>query len=110
MTRRNEQEAAPPVRKGQKWTREENDILFNNVRRSPQNMRQCFSFVALQTNRTPTGVAAHWYSVSKKPDAPFLLGLISSKYIIKNRKNGQGVESNPVIWRRLLNVLRDLFG
>lgn len=96
-----------------KWTSHEDTLLLRYVRNYPHNLHRCFLLVSEQLTdegfpRTPTAVQAHWYSVlSKKPDV-LCFFTASAKHVSKNRKNGMGTESNASIWRRLLNVIRNL--
>lgn len=100
-------------RTNKRWSNEEDAVLLRYVRNYPHNLHQCFLMVSEQltdagTPRTLGGVASHWYTVlSKKPEA-LCFFTASSKHVSKNRKNGMGVESTPSIWRRLLNIIRNL--
>lgn len=96
------------ARTSKKWTEEEEQRLIRQVRAFPQNLNKCFLIVSEEIERTPAAVASHWYSVtSKRPDV-LCFFTASAKHVAKNRKNGEGVPSNPSIWRRLLTVLRSL--
>ena len=91
--------------KAKRWTKSENDKLFNQVRVFPQNLSKCFHIVAQETGRTPSAVANHWYtSVSKDPQY-LCFFTASSKHVSKNRKNGAGEVSTESIWKKLLKVL-----
>ncbi len=91
-----------------RWTRREEARLANQVRVFPQNLHKCFMIVAEELERTPQAVAAHWYTkVSKDPQNTCFF-TASPKHVSKNRKNGKGVQSSASIWRRLMNVIRNL--
>lgn len=95
-------------RTSKKWTEKEEQRLIRQVRAFPQNLNKCFLIVSEEIERTPAAIASHWYSVtSKRPDV-LCFFTASAKHVAKNRKNGEGVPSNPSIWRRLLTVLRSL--
>lgn len=91
-----------------KWTEEEEQRLIRQIRAFPQNLNKCFLIVSEEIERTPAAIASHWYSVtSKRPDV-LCFFTASAKHVAKNRKSGEGVPSNPSIWRRLITVLRSL--
>lgn len=96
-----------------RWSQEEEKCLLKYVKVYPHNLSKSFLLVSEELydkgyNRTPTAVQAHWYSsLSKKPEA-LCFFTASAQHVAKNRKNGIGVESNRNIWRRLLNIIRNL--
>lgn len=91
-----------------KWTEDEEQRLIRQVRAFPQNLNKCFLIVSEEIGRTPSAVAAHWYSViSKRPDVKIIC-TATEKYIAVNRKNSGFIESTPSIWRRILAVLKSL--
>ena len=91
-----------------RWTREENSLLLRHINAHPQNLHYCFTMVADLIDRTDKAVAAHWYqSLSKEPDV-LCFFTASSQHVTKNRKNGNGVESSPSIWRRLVSIIRNI--
>lgn len=95
-------------RQVRKWTEEEDNLLLNQVKTSPQNLSRCFIAVARNVDRTPSAVANHWYTVvSKKPDTTCFF-TASSKHLSRNRKNGAGVEINRSIWQRFMQIIRNL--
>lgn len=100
--------------RNKKWTNEEDDVLIRYVRNHPQNLKKCFMMVSEHltdagTPRTPSAVAAHWYTAaSKKPDA-LCFFTASEQHVSRNRKNGEGVESTANIWRRLVRAISSLF-
>lgn len=92
-----------------RWTRREDNRLLRQIKLYPQNLHKCFLIVAEATGRTEGAVANRWYShLSKDPDA-LCFFTASSRHVSRNRKNGQGVESNPSIWRKLVNAINELF-
>lgn len=103
-----DEEETPHVRVFRKWTEEENQVLLRHLKNGIGNFHACFAKVAEEIDRTPIGVAAHWYAVlSRRHDVRMII-TASEKSILINRKNGKGVESNSSIWRRILTVLRTL--
>ena len=90
-----------------RWTKEEDDRLFRQIKAFPGNLNKCFLIVSEEIGRTPAACASHWYSsLSKKAEVAFFTA--STRSVSKNRKNGKGVESNPSIWRRLLRVIQTI--
>ncbi len=95
-------------RQVRKWTEEEDNLLLQQVKSSPQNLSRCFITVAHNLDRSPSAVAGHWYTVvSKRPDTTCFF-TASSKHLSRNRKNGEGVQINRSIWQRLMSVIRNL--
>lgn len=93
-----------------RWTPEEDEKLLNQVRVFPQNLKRCFILVAEDIDRSPSAVAAHWYSkLSKGYNNGLCFFTASSRHVSPNRKNGEGVSIRPTIWRRLLNAIRGLY-
>lgn len=91
-----------------RWTKEEDERLLQQVRVYPQNLSKCFLIVGEVLGRSPSAVSSRWYTVlSKRPDVMCFF-TASSKHICKNRKNGVGVENTRSIWRRLLNIIKNL--
>lgn len=95
-------------RTSKKWTEDEEQRLIRQVRAFPQNLNKCFLIVSEEIERTPAAIASHWYSVTSKRPEVICFFTASAKHVAKNRKNGEGVPSNPSIWCRLLTVLRSL--
>ena len=94
------------VRTLKKWTEDEEQRLIRQVRAFPQNLNKCFLIVSEEIERTQTAVASHWYSVtSKRPDV-ICFFTTSTKYVAKNRKNGEGVPSTTSIWKKFLKILK----
>ena len=94
-------------RSNKRWTKEEDDRLFRQIKAFPGNLNKCFLIVSEEIGRTPAACASHWYSsLSKKAEVAFFTA--STRSISKNRKNDKGVESNPSIWRRLLRVIQTI--
>lgn len=89
-----------------KWTPEEDAILSRYIDHNVTNLKACFLAVAEQTGRTPGAVANHWYSVLSKREMHF--ATISKSHVAKNRKNGEGVESNLTIWQRFVALIERL--
>lgn len=91
-----------------RWTIAEDERLARQVKAFPQNLRKCFFMVAEELGRTESAVAGRWYQHVSKDPANVCFFTASPKHVSKNRKNGEGVETNNSIWRRLLNVIRGL--
>lgn len=96
--------------KGKKWTYEEDVKLMEYIMASPHNLKRCFACVSDVLGRTPLACSQRWYSyVSMHPEkygtATFTA---SSQHLARNRKNSMGVTITGSIWRRLLNIIRNL--
>lgn len=91
-----------------RWTLAEDERLARQVKAFPQNLHKCFLMVAEELGRTESAVAGRWYQHVSKDPANVCFFTASPKHVSKNRKNGEGVETNNSIWRRLLNVIRGL--
>lgn len=91
-----------------KWERSEDEILLRYVRARPQNLHKCFLMVSEQIGRTEGAVANRWYGKVSKDPTNVCFFTASPKHVSKNRKNGEGVETNNSIWRRLMNIIRNL--
>lgn len=91
-----------------KWTTAEEQRLLRQVRAFPQNLNRCFLMVSDEIGRTPGACANHWYTVLSKREENLCFFTASSKHVSKNRKNGEGEESNLSIWRRLVNIIKSL--
>ena len=58
--------------------------------------------------RTPTAVQARWYShLSKESDALCFFAA-STKQVNRDYKNNISAERNSSIWKRILNILKNL--
>lgn len=99
------QEAA---NKGKRWTSHEDSVLIQHVQARPQNLHYCFLMVADILGRSESAVAGRWYTVvSRKPEALCFV-TTSPHHVSKNRKNGMGEPSNMSIWKRILNIIKNL--
>lgn len=96
------------VRHGKRWTRQEDLRLIRQIQARPQNLHQCFLIIAEELGRTESGVAGRWYTTVSKDPANMCFFTASPKHVSKNRKNGMGEESSYSIWRRLLNIIRNI--
>lgn len=96
-----------------KWSQEENKILLRYVRNYPHNLHKCFLMVSEHLSdtgkpRTPQAVQAHWYTVLSKNPKALCFFTASTKHVSKNRKNGMGTATSYSIWRKFLNIIRNL--
>ena len=108
-TMESEEEETPEYEnKGKKWTEEEDAILLDKVKSSSKNLAKCFLVLADELQRSPKSVAHRWYTVVSKREGVCAFGVISSQHFSKNRKNGEGVPITPSLWRRFLNLIRNL--
>ena len=91
-----------------RWTTAEDARLARQVKAFPQNLHKCFLMVAEELGRTESAVAGRWYQHVSKNPTNVCFFTASPKHVSKNRKNGEGVETNISIWRRLMNIILDL--
>ena len=91
-----------------RWTTAEDARLARQVKAFPQNLHKCFLMVAEELGRTESAVAGRWYQHVSKDPSNVCFFTASPKHVSKNRKNGEGVETNTSIWRRLINIIRGL--
>ena len=91
-----------------RWTLAEDERLARQVKAFPQNLHKCFLMVAEELGRTESAVAGRWYQHVSKNPANVCFFTASPRHVSKNRKNGEGVETNNSIWRRLMNIIRSL--
>ena len=91
-----------------RWTLAEDERLARQVKAFPQNLHKCFLMVAEELGRTESAVAGRWYQHVSKNPANVCFFTAYPKQVSKNRKNGEGVETNNSIWRRLMNIIRSL--
>ena len=91
-----------------RWTTAEDERLARQVKAFPQNLHKCFLMVAEELGRTESAVAGRWYQHVSKDPSSVCFFTASPRHVSKNRKNGEGVETNTSIWRRLMNIIRGL--
>jgi hypothetical protein len=91
-----------------KWSVQEDSRLMRQVAAFPQNLAKCFTIVAEELDRTPSAVANHWYTKVSKDPMNVAFFTASQHHVSKNRKNGEGIESNMNIWRRLMRIIKSL--
>jgi hypothetical protein len=91
-----------------RWTEAEDQRLARQVKAFPQNLHKCFMIVAEELDRTEGAVANHWYTVVSKKPENMCFFTASPRHVSKNRKNGMGEEIGTSIWRRLMNIIRNL--
>ena len=91
-----------------RWTLAEDERLVRQVKAFPQNLHKSFLMVAEELGRTESAVAGRWYQHVSKNPANVCFFTASPRHVSKNRKNGEGVETNNSIWRRLMNIIRGL--
>lgn len=91
-----------------KWTEEEDRLLLQHIKNSPQNLSRCFLAVSEATGRSSKAVAAHWYNTLSKNSDTVCFFTASSHNVSKNRKNGTGTQCTRTIWQRLLDIISNL--
>ena len=88
-----------------RWTMQEDNCLLRHVRARPQNLHHCFLAVADEIYST-FGIT--YRAVTSKRQDAWCFFTASPNHVSKNRKNGEGVSTNYNIWRRLMNVIRNI--
>lgn len=102
-----------------KYTKEEDQIIFNAVNDNPHNLTKCFMALSTQLNRTPGGLSYRWYNVLSNPESPYYMGTVSitigKRAISNNRKlDYDGMKSHPKkirvsIFKKILNIINKMF-
>lgn len=94
-----------------RWSKEEKDILIDQIKKTPNNLAQAFKRTSLLINRSEQAVTQYWYStLSKKETTEVCFMTVGSKTFNKNRKNVHAFTSNNTQkmyaswWRRLLSI------
>lgn len=103
-TRQNVAVATPVKRVVKKWTKQEEDRLIANVKKSPNNLRAAFEQTSKEIQRGPKAVSIHWYQVVSKQNHALLL-TCSGSHISINRKNGKGQPLKLSLYKRILGFL-----
>jgi len=96
------------VRFNKKWTRSEDLLLLRQVQLRPQNLHKCFVIVAEELGRTESAVSGRWYQHVSRDPANLCFFTASSKHVSKNRKNAEGDPCSTSIWKKLLNIIRNI--
>lgn len=89
------------------WTTREKNIVAEEVKRSPDNIRNAFMQAAARLkDRTESAVGFHWYnSMKNDPRYKNTLNLVSSHCKTSNRKNSKKEEKRFSIPEKLLHTL-----
>ena len=99
---------APAIKSWKKWSDEEENILLEEIRKAPYNLKACFIAASKKLDRSVGAIGNHWYTVTSKNPKILELGTISSKHFCRNRKNGKGVPVTQSIWRRFVAMVKRL--
>lgn len=91
-----------------RWSHEEDAVLLRYVRAHPQNLRKCFLCVAEQIGRSEGAVANRWYTVVSKDTNNTCFFTAGIHHVSRNRKNGEGIRTTSNIWRRLMNIIKNI--
>lgn len=94
--------------KPRKWTVEEDERVFRQVKAFPQNLSKCFILLSEELDRTPSSIANHWYTKVSKDPKNLAFFTASEQHVSANRKNGEGKESSTNIWKRLCRILKSI--
>lgn len=94
-----------------RWSKEEMDILIDQIKKTPNNLTQAFKRTSLLISRSPHAIEQYWYStLSKKETTEVCFITVGSKTVNRNRKNVHTFTSDNTQkmyaswWRRLLNI------
>ena len=96
---------------GRKFTPEEDKMIIEAVKKSPQNISKAFILVAPEISRTPDSVRLRYYGKIAKDNSNKLFLTVSSKRKLSNYKvqrRGMKVKaerSTKSKWRRILDIL-----
>lgn len=96
---------------GKKYTPEEDRIIIDAVKKSPQNISKAFVLVAPKINRSVTSVRLHYYGrIAKDKDNKLFL-TVSERRKLTNYKvqrddmEAKAERSTKSKWRRILDIL-----
>lgn len=96
---------------GRKFTPEEDRIIIDAVKKSPQNINKAFILIAPKINRTVDSIRVHYYSRIAKDNSNKLFLTVSSRKKYTNYKvQRKGMKAKPTQttkskWRRILDIL-----
>ena len=96
---------------GRKFTPEEDRIIIDAVKKSPQNISKAFVLVSSKINRSVDSIRVHYYSRIAKNDSNKLFLTVSSRKKYTNYKiQRKGMKAKPTQttkskWRRILDIL-----
>lgn len=96
---------------GRKFTPEEDKMIIEAVKKSPQNISKAFVLVAPKINHTPSSVRFRYYSKIAKDNSNKLFLTVSSRKKYTNYKvQRKGMKAKPTQttkskWRRILDIL-----
>lgn len=95
-----------------RWSKEEMDILIDQIKKTPNNLIQAFKRTSLLINRSPHAIRQYWYSVlSKKETTEVCFMTIGYHTVNRNRKNVHVYTSNNTEglskskWNKVLAIL-----
>lgn len=91
-----------------RWESWEEKLIKKEIKKHPNNLRECFKICALKLNRTPKAVSDRWYyTISKKNSSCFMV--LSSTAGVKNRKNSKynyKITITKNIWNSIVKLFR----
>lgn len=104
-----------PKKVWKKWSEEEEQVIIDELLKSPDNITECFFEVSKKINRTPGAINNHWYTVlSRKPEVNVYGTLTPNHYArnrklgagVKNKKGNRGVPITPSFWDRFIRAIK----
>lgn len=92
--------------RGKRWSKEEEQVLIDQVSRHADNISIAMVSAARITGRTVHACTNYWYrTLSKKEDANIAFMCVSSKLTLRNRKQGNTSKNNKSIWNKIKRLL-----
>ena len=96
-----------------KWTKEEEEILVQDITANPHNIKKACRYAATKLEgRTPKACELHWYQVIAPANNPTKLGVsflaVGPKTIYKNRKNSGSSNVQPeknTLWAKIKKLI-----
>lgn len=86
------------------WSNEEEQVLVDQVRQSPNNLSRAFRAASDELGKSYYAVKMQWYNHTRHSETIFMtVGANTMNVNSKNSDNTQPVRLS--IWRRILNLL-----
>lgn len=96
---------------GRKFTPEEDRIIIDAVKKSPQNISKAFVLVAPKINRSVNSIRVHYYgSIAKDKDNKLFLTVserrkLTNYKVQRDNMDVKAERSTKPKWRRILDIL-----
>lgn len=92
-----------------RYSIQEDKVILNEVKKSPENLVRAFHNASKIINRTPRAIKQRWYYIISKDDGigAVTFMTLSSKKVLTNRKNScNQVPKKVTFWSKLIKFLK----